>query len=97
MTLIEAERGRPVRIVEIPDETARAQCLRFGIGEGTVVDSAEVLPVGPVLVRLRNQEICFGRNLARSIRVENASAVTCPAGAGRAVRGRRWRGRKWRA
>ncbi len=70
MTLLQARRGRKVRIVQIPDERARAQCVRFGIGEGTVVDSAEVLRVGPVLVRHCNQEICLGRNLAARIQVE---------------------------
>lgn len=73
MTLLQAKRGRPVRILEIPDERARAQCVRFGIGEGTVVDSAEALMAGPVLVRHRNQEICLGRNLACRILVEEDS------------------------
>ncbi|MHB8869861.1 MAG: FeoA family protein [Thermoleophilia bacterium] len=70
MTLLQAKKNRPVRIIEIPDERARAQCVRFGIGEGTLVDSAETLMAGPVLVRHRNQEICLGRNLACRILVE---------------------------
>jgi len=48
--------------------------VRFGIGEGTVVDSAEKLPLGPVLVRHCRQEICMGRRLARRVLVENAVA-----------------------
>jgi len=72
MTLLEARRGSRVRILEIPDDRARAQCIRFGIGEGTVVDWAEPLRVGPVLVRQANQEICLGRNLAGRIMVEEA-------------------------
>ena len=70
MTLLEAEPGRPVRILEIADAQTRAQCIRFGIGEGTVVDSAERIPLGPVLVRHRSQEICLGRKLAQRILVE---------------------------
>jgi ferrous iron transport protein A len=70
MTLLDAEAGHPVRILEIADEQTRAQCIRFGIGEGTVVDSAEKIPLGPVLVRHRSQEICLGRKLAQSILVE---------------------------
>ena len=70
MTLLQAKRGRPVRIIEIPDERARAQCVRFGIGEGTVVDYAETLMAGPVLLRHHNQEICVGRRLASNILVE---------------------------
>lgn len=81
MTLLQAKRGRPVRIIEIPDERARAQCVRFGIGEGTLVDSAETLTAGPVLVRHRNQEICLGRSLACRIIVEEdprGSQGRCP-------------------
>lgn len=70
MTLLQAKKGRPVRILEIPDDRARAQCVRFGIGEGTLIDFAETLTAGPVLLRHRNQEICVGRNLASSILVE---------------------------
>lgn len=70
MTLLQAGKGRRVRILEIPDDRARAQCVRFGIGEGTVVDSTETLMAGPVLLRHCNQEICVGRKLASSILVE---------------------------
>ncbi len=70
MTLLQAKKGCPVRIIEIPDDRARAQCVRFGIGEGTLVDSAETMMAGPVLVRHCNQEICVGRKLASSILVE---------------------------
>ncbi len=73
MTLLEAQRGRPVRILQIADATCRAQCTRFGIGEGTVVDSAETLPLGPVLVRHCNQEVCLGRKLAGRILVEQVA------------------------
>lgn len=109
MTLLQAGKGRRVRILEIPDDRARAQCVRFGIGEGTVVDSTETLMAGPVLVRHCNQEICVGRKLASSILVEvdaegakkpegakKRSSVKNPAGAaGRGAR-RHWglRGRR---
>ncbi len=72
MTLLDAKRARPVRILTIADDRARAQCVRFGIGEGTVVDSAETLPLGPVLVRHCHKEICLGRRLAARITVEPA-------------------------
>jgi Fe2+ transport system protein FeoA len=75
VTLLEAERGRPVRVVTIGDEICRAQCLRFGIGEGTLLDSSERLPLGPVLVRYCDQEICLGRKLASKILVEEARAT----------------------
>ena len=71
MTLLDARPGRPVRILKIDDDQARAQCVRFGIGEGTVVDSAEKLPFGPVLVRHCQQEICMGRGLACRVLIED--------------------------
>jgi Fe2+ transport system protein FeoA len=74
MTLLEARRDRPVRILEIADDSSRAQCIRFGIGEGTIVESAERLLLGPVLVRHHDQEICLGRGLARRILVEQVAA-----------------------
>ena len=74
MTLLDAKGGRALRILTIGDDVSRAQCVRFGIGEGTVVDSAEKLPLGPVLVRHRDQEICLGRGLARQILVEQVVA-----------------------
>ena len=71
MTLLDARPGRPVRILKIADDRARAQCVRFGIGEGAVVESAEKLPLGPVLVRHCRQEICMGRKLARRVLIED--------------------------
>jgi ferrous iron transport protein A len=73
MTLLDARPGRPVRILKIADDQARAQCVRFGIGEGTVIDSAETLPLGPVLVRQYDQEICVGRRLAGRVLIEDAA------------------------
>lgn len=79
MTLLEAKRRGPLRIVQIPDERTRAQCTRIGMQEGATVDSAEVLGGGPVLVRRCNQEICVGRRLAGSILVEPLAAEACEA------------------
>jgi Fe2+ transport system protein FeoA len=75
VTLLDAKRGRPVRILAIEDDTCRAQCIRFGIGAGAVIDSAETLPLGPVLVRHCRQEICLGRGLAQRIRVEEVATA----------------------
>jgi len=71
MTLLDVDHGRPFRILTIADDRARAQCTRFGIGEGSVVESAETLPLGPVLVRHFSQELCLGRRLAARITVES--------------------------
>lgn len=74
MTLLDAIRDRPVRVLRIDDAVSRAQCTRFGIGEGAVIESAEKIPLGPVLVRHLNQELCLGRGLARTIVVEALEA-----------------------
>ncbi len=91
MTLLQAKKGCPVRIIEIPDDRARAQCVRFGIGEGTLVDSAETMMAGPVLVRHCNQEICVGRKLASSILVEADTKDAGTVAGGRRRRGLRGR------
>ena len=75
MTLLDARPGKPVRILKIDDDRARAQCIRFGIGEGTVVESAEKLPFGPVLIRHCQQEICMGRRLACRVLIEDVVGV----------------------
>jgi ferrous iron transport protein A len=77
MTLLDAKPGQPIRILQIPDDRARAQCIRFGIGEGSLVESAEKIPLGPVLVRHCEQEICLGRRLAARIVVEEPAAIPC--------------------
>jgi Fe2+ transport system protein FeoA len=48
---------------------ARAQALRFGMGEGASVCCITTLPAGPVVLRSGRQEIAVGRGLARRIRV----------------------------
>ncbi len=96
MTLLEAKSGRPVRILEIGDAQARAQCIRLGIGEGTVVD-AERLRVGPVLVRHHDSEVCLGRELAGRILVEEAPEANLrPGRGGMNGQGARQERRRWR-
>lgn len=94
MTLLEAKRREPLRIMRIPDECVRAQCTRIGMHEGATLDSAEVLGGGPVLVRRCNQEICVGRRLAGTILVEplaSACQTECPSAAVSGGLGRRRR------
>jgi Fe2+ transport system protein FeoA len=71
-----ARRGQKVKIVSLPDEFTRAQAIRFGISEGTVVTCREVVPAGPVVIARNRQEIAIGRNLARLIEVEPVAAGT---------------------
>lgn len=70
LSLDKIKRGQTVKVCAIPGEVVRAQAIRFGIAEGSVVECAEVLPAGPVVVRRRRQEIAIGRGLARKIMVE---------------------------
>lgn len=53
----------------IGDDHARAQAVRFGIGDGALVNCISVLPGGPVILRAGRQEIAIGRGLAARIEV----------------------------
>ncbi len=70
MKLNKIKRGCCCRIISLPSDQVRDQCLRFGIGEGEVVNCCEVIPVGPVIISRNRQEIAIGRALAQKIEVE---------------------------
>lgn len=70
MTLDQAKNGSKVQIVKIPCDANRPQLIRMGIAEGTMVTCHEKLPLGPVILRCKRQEIAIGRRLARSIVVK---------------------------
>ena len=72
MNLTQASRGHRVAIVSIPDDSVRAQAIRFGIAVGAEVECAEKLPAGPVVVHKGKQEIAIGRKLAERIEVRPA-------------------------
>ncbi|MBF7083726.1 ferrous iron transport protein A [Desulfallas sp. Bu1-1] len=69
MTLDRVKKGQQVKIISIPDEMIRAQAIRFGIAEGSVVLCEEIVPAGPIVVRKNKQEIAIGRGLANKITV----------------------------
>lgn len=75
-TLSALRSGERARIVDIPDERARAQAIRFGMGSGACVRCVTALPGGPVVLRSGRQEIAVGRSLARRIRVEYEGEVS---------------------
>lgn len=68
-TLAVLRPGQEATIAEIPDSTARAQALRFGMGGGASVLCVSVIPGGPVVLRSGRQEIAIGHGLARRIRI----------------------------
>ena len=81
MTLDSVKRGQTVKILSIPNDMVRTQAIRFGISEGAVVTCREIVPAGPVVISMHNQEIAIGRSLARSITVEPMARLTgksCP-------------------
>lgn len=72
-SLAQVKRGQKVEICRIPDEQVRAQAIRFGICEGTVVRCEEKLPAGPIILCKGCQELAVGRGLAEKITVREAS------------------------
>lgn len=70
MTLDNVKRGQTVKILSIPNDMVRTQAIRFGIAEGAVITCREIVPAGPVVISMHNQEIAIGRSLAKSITVE---------------------------
>lgn len=64
MTLLNAKKGIPIKIVGIPCSINRAKLIRFGIGEGSVVEAEKI---GSVII-IGN--VCIGRNLAKRITVK---------------------------
>lgn len=70
MTLDKVKRGQYLRITSIPNQLIKNQAIRFGIMEGEQVVCEEIIPAGPVILRKNMQQLAFGRNLAREIRVE---------------------------
>jgi Fe2+ transport system protein FeoA len=70
MTLDQARKGSEVTILTIPNESSRSQLLRLGIMEGTRAYCHEKLPMGPVILRRKRQEIAIGYQLAKGIEVE---------------------------
>jgi len=71
MTLDQAKKGSDLQIVSISDSASRSQLMRMGISEGARVTCHEKIPLGPVVVRCRKQEIAIGRPLARKIIVKS--------------------------
>jgi len=70
MYLSEAKQGDTIKILSIPNDIIRAQAIRFGISEGSVVTCDSLIPAGPVILRKNKQEIAIGYGLAREILVE---------------------------
>lgn len=75
-TLLSLQPGDECVIGSIADDCARAQAVRFGIGNGALVSCVTKLPGGPVVLRAGRQEIAVGRGLASRIEVSAPGAQT---------------------
>ena len=74
MCLSEVKRGQRVRITCIDDEELRTQLIRLGIAEGSCIHCLEKIPLGPCMIRHRQQELAIGREAAGKILVREGSA-----------------------
>lgn len=70
MTLDKVIRGQSIEIIKIPDVNIRTQAIRLGLCEGARLTCSEKLPLGPVILQNRMQEIAIGRRLAETIEVK---------------------------
>lgn len=73
ITLDQVKRGQKVEICHIPDDIIRAQAIRFGVAEGSIVTCSEKLPAGPIVISRGHQELAIGHGLAKKIAVKVAS------------------------
>jgi len=71
-TLDCARSGDELEILEVGDEHARVNALRFGMAEGAHVSCVTRVPAGPIIIKSGRQEIAVGRGLARRIRVRRS-------------------------
>ena len=70
MYLTEIKKGQVFKILNIPDKDVRAQAIRFGLTEGESLDCEEIIPLGPVIIKNKKQDIAIGRGLAETILIE---------------------------
>ena len=70
MTLDKIARGQKIQIVRIPDPKIRVQAIRLGLCEGAVLTCFEKLPLGPVVLKNKTQEIAIGHRLATTIEIK---------------------------
>lgn len=79
MRLSEAVPGMQCTVVNVYDDFARLQAIRFGIAEGAQLVCQAVLSGGPIVVRKGKQEVAIGRRLAERIQVRQGGGVEADA------------------
>ncbi len=71
-TLAEAKDGDWLIVTGTSDNDVKWQALRFGIGEGSLIQVQKNIPKGPVIISKKHVEIAIGRELAKSVTVDPA-------------------------
>lgn len=70
MVLTDCKRGDTVEIVEIKDDWAREQVIRFGLVKGVKIACQYKTNGGPVVIKRGNQNIAIGHQVASKISVK---------------------------
>jgi Fe2+ transport system protein FeoA len=70
ISLRAVKKGARFIVRQIDDKEMRTQLLRFGLAEGSEAMCFERLPLGPVVIKHRRQEVALGEELTKKIWVE---------------------------
>ncbi len=70
ISLRAVKKGARFIVRQIDDKEMRTQLLRFGLAEGSEAMCFERLPLGPVVIKHRRQEVAIGEELTKKIWVE---------------------------
>ncbi len=66
VSLRAVKKGERFIVKQIDDKEVRTQLLRFGLAEGSEAICFERLPLGPVVIKHRRQEVAIGEELTKS-------------------------------
>jgi Fe2+ transport system protein FeoA len=75
-TLDCVKKGNSCVIRRIPAGEIKAQAIRFNLTEGNTAVCQGIIPAGPIILKIGQQEVALGRNLARQIEVEEVGHET---------------------
>ncbi len=67
LTLAEAKDGDWLIVTGTADESVKWQALRFGIGQGSLIQVQKNIRKGPVIISKKHVEIAIGRELAACV------------------------------
>ncbi len=72
LTLADALDGQWLIVVGTDTDEVKWQALRFGIGEGSLIQVQKNIVRGPVIISKKQVEIAIGREIACSVSVKPA-------------------------